>query len=307
MCNKMKDVYFATVSKEDYVYQVFSLACSVYTAIQRDKKVVVIDSDKFDVVHLTNALKKYELRVLEKTGLDFQRVAVFYGKGNNVVDLTEKVPSVFKGDCNTIGGDPCPNQTKELFFCYSLNGTEYHETHPEKVDILFDVSEATYFHDYFWMDKANMSLYQEIMKAIKPKVRKTHVGIRHVVHVLSEEDISQNATLLGKTKEEYYQALLEKYIEIVGVFITNVEDTIVLIQKEPCDLLDKYLKEKGNPILSLNTVDALTYSEVSSANGMFIGNFNMDTLTGSSCSYYLHTTLPAKQSILIDLDMIYEN
>jgi hypothetical protein len=145
------------------------------------------------------------------------------------------------------------------------------------------------------------------MKGIRPKIRNTHEGIRHVVHVLSAEDTSQNASLLEKTKEEYHQALVEKYIEILSVFVQNTVDTIVLIQKEPCPDLDAYLKEKGNPVLCLDTMDAATYSEVCSANGTFVGNFNMDTLTGSSCSYYLHTTLPACQSILIDLDMIYEN
>jgi hypothetical protein len=310
----MKQVYFAKVNKEDYVYQVFSLACSVYTAIQKDKKVLVIDSEKFDVDHLTQSLKKYDLRVLEKKTLEFSRVAVFYGKGQYIHDLTDKVPSLFSGDCNTLGGDPCPNTVKELFFCYSLNGIEYTETYPEKVtNLLFDISASEpthdniWVHDYFWLDKANIVLYREIMKAIRPKIRTSHDGVRHVLHVLSEEDTSQNATLLGKSKEEYHQALVEKYIEIVGVFIQNTEDTILLIQKEPCPDLEAYLKEKGNPVLTLDTKKDESYSEVSSANGTFIGNFNMESLTGSSCSYYLHTTLPASQSILIDLDMIYEN
>lgn len=293
--------------KPDIIHEVFSLACSIYTAIQKDKKVVIVDSTRFDVDYLTESLKKYKIRVLEKDNLRYDLVAVFYGKGKRILDLTDKVPSVFTGPFNRIQGDPCPNEHKELFMCYQINGVEYTDTYKESEEelVVFDAKQAPYTHDYFWLDKANLVVYKDILKHIRVKDSALS-QVCHVIHVLSPDDIEPYARHLGKSTEEYYLTLLEKYIEIMTLFIKSNTEPIVIIQKSSHPILEKYLKTMGNPYNCLDIQEPSTYEEISQAKGIFVGNFNMDTLTGSACSYYLHTMIPSSQSILIDLDMIYE-
>jgi len=305
----MKQVYFSTIKKKenDIIYEIFSLACSIYTAIQRDKTVVIVDSDQFDLEYLTQCLKKYRIRVLEKEALMYTLVAVFYGKGDKVIDLTEKVPPLSTGSFNQIRGDPCPNELKELFMCYHINGIEYTDTYKENHTelVLFDAYQAEYTHDYFWLDKVNLVVFQDILKNIHVK-DVSPSEICHVIHVLNPEDILPYANLLDKPHENYYETLIRKYIEIMTLFIRSTTEPIVLVQKNIHPLLESYMKERGNPFLTLDLQETSTFTEITKATGIFVGNFNMDSLTGSACSYYLHHLIPSSQSILIDLSMIYE-
>ena len=309
----MKQVYFSTLknkekTENDLIYDIFSLTCSIYTAIQRDKKVVIVDSTLFDLEYLTQSIKKYRVRVLEKDNLDYKLVAVFYGKGNKVHDLTDKVPPLFTGPFNLIHGDPCPNELKELFMCYRLNGIEYTDTYNEtnQEKVVFNAYHAEYTHDYFWLDKVNLVVFQDILKHIRVKdVSPSEVC--HVIHVLSPDDIVPYANQLGKPIEDYYDTLIQKYIEIMTIFIQSTTEPIVLIQSKLHPMLERYMKERSNPFLSLGLQEMSTFTKISLAKGIFVGNFNIDTLTGSAFSYYLHTMVPSSQSILIDLSMIYEN
>jgi hypothetical protein len=306
----MKQVYFSHL-KGDIIYQIFSLACSAYTAIQCGKKVLVIDSELFDVERLNQSLKKMGLIVVEKNKLQYQKVAVFYGKGNQVLDLTEKMPSVLLAEhnLNLIQGDPVPNKVKELFVCYSLNGIEYTDTYSEErcESIVFDIEHATYRSDFFWLDKVNLTLYDEILKNIRINVPSTVSLNCHVVHLLSMDDIEQCAKQLGKPKQELYEVFTKKYIEIMSMFITKETDTVLIVQKEHNQEMEEYLKCKGNPFQCLSITEPSTFTQVLGSNGIFVGLFDMDKLVGSSCSYYLHQIVPYSQSILIDLDNIYEN
>ena len=307
----MKQVYFSNL-KGDIVYQIFSLACSAYTAIQTGKKVLVVDSELFDVEGLTRSLDK-ALVVLEKKTLDYKKVAVFYGIGNQVLDLTDAVPPVLAMDQNPnlIQGDPAPNKIKELFVCYSLNGVEYTDTYPEvrTAPIVFDIHEANYRSDFFWLDKVNLPLYNNILKNIKMKptsVSNSH-SHSHVIHMLSTEDIAQCAKQLGKPIHELYEVFTKKYMEIMSLFIKNETDTVYLVQNEENKKVVDYLKQKGNPYQCLDIKEPETFSRVLGSTGIFVGLFNLDKLVGSSCSYYLHQVVPYTQSILIDLEHIYEN
>lgn len=306
----MKQVYFSHL-KGDIVYQIFSLACSAYTAIQCGKKIMVMDSDLFDVDRLNQSLEKLGLIVLEKSKLRHQTVAVFYGKGNQVLDLTEHMPPVLlvEQNLNQIQGDPSPNKVKELFVCYSLNGIEYTDTYPEERSdsIVFDMNYATYRSDFFWLDKVNLNLYNEILQNIRVNVPSTISLNCHVIHVLSMEDINQCAKQLGKPTQELYDVFTKKYIEIIRLFIKESSDTLLMVQKESNKELEEYLKQKGNPYECLSITEPATFAQVLGANGIFVGLFDIDKLVGSSCSYYLHQIVPYRQSILLDLEHIYEN
>jgi hypothetical protein len=216
------------------------------------------------------------------------------------------VPPVCTGTFNQIQGDPCPNEAKELFMCYRIHETEYTDTYKENEEgfVVFDAKHAPYSHDYFWLDKANLVVYQDILKHIRVKDTVIYEG--HVLHVLSKEDIEPYARELRKTVDDYYDTLIAKYIEILGLFIKSKTEPILIVQKSLPPRLEQYLTAIGNPFECLDLQEPSTYTKITQAKGIFVGNFNIDTLTGSACSYYLHSILPSSQSILIDLAMIYE-
>jgi hypothetical protein len=121
------------------------------------------------------------------------------------------------------------------------------------------------------------------------------------------DDIEQCAKQLGKPTQELYEVFTKKYIEIMSIFITELSDTVLIVQKEPNKTIEEYLKLKGNPYQCLSITEPATFVQVLGANGIFVGLFDIDKLVGSSCSYYLHQIVPYSQSILLDLEHIYEN
>ena len=168
---------------------------------------------------------------------------------------------------------------------------------------------VTYKSDFFWLDKVNITIYNDILKYIRVKgeIPKDKNKNTHVIHLLSKDDIEQCAVQLKKPSHEVYELFTKKYIEIMTLFITNTTDTILIVQKDENPKIDVFLSQKGNPYKSLNSTDPATFLEVTKASGIFVGLFNIDKLIGSSCSYYLHTIVPYSKSILLDLENIYEN
>jgi hypothetical protein len=263
-------------------------------------------------------ISEYVKGIGHKNKVDYKKVEVFYGIGNQVLDLTDSVPPVLSVDQspNLYQGDPAPNKIKELFVCYSLNGIEYTDTYSEirTTPIVFDIHQANYRSDFFWLDKVNLPIYNNILKNIKMKTTSrfaninTHLThVSHVIHVLSKEDIEQCAKQLGKPKDELYEVFTRKYIEIMTLFIKNDTDTVFLVQNEENKKMIECLNKKGNPYQCLNIKEPETFSQVLGSTGIFVGLFNLDKLVGSSCSYYLHQVVPYTQSILLDLEHIYEN
>ena len=308
----MKNIYLTEIKKGDFLIELFSLACSAYNAISSVKKALVIDTTQFDVSIMTKRLLKYDLQVFEKENLDVELSAVFYGKGKNVIDLCDKVEKMelkkipANISLNSLKGDPAPGKKKELFVAYSLNEVDFSETYMEErdADIVLDLSLVKTHTDFFWIDWVNRDIYDSVLKSIVLKETGKCVENSHLVHVLSPEDIESQSQSSGKSKDVFYDALLNKYKELITKFIKPGEH-ILFVQKEmPLELLT-FLQDR-NPYGLLDTKDPLSFSIAVQATGNFIGNFNMDTLTGSSCSYYLHTVSQCNQSILIDLDNLFE-
>jgi hypothetical protein len=307
----MKQVYFSSL-KGDFIEKVLSLTCSAYVAIQKGKKVLVVDDDLFDLEYLSQSLKKYNVDIVEKKKMNFKRVAIFYGKGEQIIDFTDLFPPFLpiETKLNSIQGDPYPEKVKELFFCYEINGIEYTETYPEErsEDIVIDPSRATYVREFFWLNKATLEVYNDIMKHVRLKkvlvenVLPTVEGTTHLIHVLSTDDLKKCASQIRKDDSVFIELATKKYIEIIETFITNTTDTILLLQTDDNVSLLEFLEQKGNPYQKLLTTDMDSYTKMCSANGLFVGVFNMDKLMGSACSYYLHMTVPYTKSALINID-----
>jgi hypothetical protein len=110
----------------------------------------------------------------------------------------------------------------------------------------------------------------------------------HLFHVLNAKEV-----------EIPYARLVAKYAEILDTHIPT-SDPLVLLQSN--EEIDALLQEKGYTYTVLDPSDPSSFATAIQCTGSFIGNFNMDTLSGSFTSYYLHVVSACKQSILVDLE-----
>lgn len=276
---------------------VSNLVCSIYRAIDEKQKAVVADTEWFDTVATSDRLKKYPLSLFDSSVV-YSRTAFFYGKGNKVLDLTDKVPSKIPVgyDLNLIAGNPS-NQSNEIFLAYTLNDTEFTEKYTESrtSTIYTDLTQLTPHSDFFWMDKARLELYDSILKGLVWKAQGDCPKGANLIHVLTPSELD---------KEDLYPKLLEKYKEILEAHVPTREP-LLLIRTHPD--LEVFLQEKGYTYTVLDPSDPVTFSVVLQCTGTFVGNFNLETLAGSFTSYYLHVVSKCKQSILVDLEHLNEN
>ncbi len=294
-------VYLVELKQGEPMVVTHALACSLYRAIDQKQKVVIANTELFDTALTTDRLKKYPLSLFDRSAV-YTRTAFFYGKGNKVVDLTDKVPSMIPVgyDLNLIAGNPS-NQSNEIFLAYSLNDSEFTETYREgrTSPIYTDLTQLPPHSDNFWLDKARLELYDSILKSLVWKTpsypKSTCPKGAHLFHVLTPTDLE---------RESLYPKLLAKYREILTLHVPT-QDPLVLLQTHP--EVESFLQEKGYTYTVLDTRDPSSFATAIQCTGSFVGNFNMDTLTGSFTSYYLHVVSACKQSILVDLDHLSEN
>lgn len=288
-------VYLIKLKQGDPMVVVSSLVCSIYRAIEEKQKSAIVDTEWFDLDATSDRLKKYSLSLFDNS-VAYSRTAFFYGKGNKVLDLTDKVPSKIPVDynLNLIAGNPS-NQSNEIFLAYTLNDREFTEKYTEKrtSPIYTDLTQLIPHTDFFWMDKAKLELYDSILKGLVWKVSGECPKGANLFHVLTPSDLD---------KPDLYPKLLAKYKEIL---LAHVTGPLILIHTHP--ELEVFLKEKGYTYTVLDPKDPVSFAVAIQCTGSFVGNFNLDTLTGSFTSYYLHVVSNCKQSILVDLEHLTEN
>jgi len=288
-------VYLVKLKQGDPMVVASNLVCSIYRAIEENQKALIADTEWFDLTATSNRLKKYSLSLFDPSAT-YSRTAFFYGKGNKVLDLTDKVPSKIPVDydLNLIMGKPS-NQVNEIFLAYTLNDVEFTEKYSEKRNspIYTDLTQLTAHTDFFWMDKAKLELYDSILKGLMWKKKGECPKGANLIHVLTPSDLDKPAL---------YPKLLEKYKEIL---LAHVSGPLLLIQTHPD--LESFLEEKGYTYTVLDPKDPVSFSVALQCTETFVGNFNLETLTGSFTSYYLHVVSNCKQSILVDLEHLNEN
>jgi len=288
-------VYLVKLKEGDPMVIVSNLVCSIYRAIEEKQNAVIVDIEWIDLVATSDRLKKYSVTLFDSS-VSHSRTAFFYGKGNQVLDLTEKVPSKIPVDynLNTIAGKPS-NQANEIFLAYTLNDIEFTEKYTETrtSTIYTDLTQLIPHTDFFWMDKAKLELYDSILKGLVWKVSGECPKGANLFHVLTPSEID-NASL--------YPKFLEKYKEIL---LAHVSGPLLLIQTHP--ELESFLAEKGYTYTVLDPKDPVSFAVALQCTGTFVGNFNLETLAGSFTSYYLHVVSNCKQTILVDLEHLNEN
>ncbi len=274
---------------------VSSLVSSIYRAIEQKEKAAIVDTEWFDLTVTSDRLKKYSLTLFDPSVV-YSRTAFFYGKGNQVLDLTDKVPSKIpvEYNLNLIAGKPS-NHVNEIFLAYTLNDQEFTEKYTESrtSPIYTDLTQLIPHTDFFWMDKAKLELYDSILKGLVWKEKGLCPKKANLIHVLTPSDLD---------KKELYPKLLEKYKEIL---LAHVSGPLLLIQTHP--ELEVFLEEKGYTYTVLDPKYPISFVVALQCTETFVGNFNLESLTGSFTSYYLHVASNCKQSILVDLEDLNEN
>jgi hypothetical protein len=247
---------------------------------------------------------------------------------------------------NSLEGDPSPGQRKKVFITYCINNhyqlvKEYNEDYnslEKSIDINFD--QLHYSFQFGWMNSDNpIHDFESILHKIRfhPAFYRPHPLLMHgdivpsdssrthVMHLRIESDAIIHWSAKNKMNEEAFKkSLCEKYIDILKIHILHPNNRrpgdrlFVLSYSESNPVLD-FLNEQNYPYFFINkdryrgrewnaAIDLVTASNL--CNGVFIGNFNIDRLDGSTFSYMLYTLLKKKQenilSVMIDLDHIDE-
>jgi hypothetical protein len=283
-------VYLAKLKEGDPMVVLSSLSCALYRAIDERQKAVLVNTPLFDLEATTERLRNYPLSVFEQC-VEYVRTAFFYGKGQKILDFTDKVPSKIpvQYDLSLIAGNPS-NKHNDIFLAYTLNGVEFTETYSEPLNttIYTDLTQLVPRSEFFWLDTAKLELMDSVLKSIRWKETGTCPKGANLLHALSPSETDR------------YPRLLEKYKEILDTHVPSTEPLVVISRE--CVDLESFLKERGYHYTVLSPLEPVTFSVAIQCTGSFVGNFEMEKLTGSFTSYYLHVVSACKQSILVDLD-----
>jgi hypothetical protein len=305
-------------------------------AIQRGNNIVVIDSfqrdydnsntripcsEIFNLDATNKLLEKYNIKLICRAKFNYNLNSVFYGLGENVIDITEKVPDIIKpGSYNTIDGDPIYGLLKELFINYTINNDEYSDIYPENYPYnVWVKGNPEYEYTFKWIN--NKRVFDDIMKNIKynytidnypfsPICDSLNTKI-NVIHLRLEEDAIEHWSKQNNLTMNDFKTILEnKYIELIKEYINPSHKTIIVGDKNnkvvdfckdnKYDYICYDMKLNGREINAI--YDLL---QASGCNETFISNFNYDKLNGSSFSYYISLVSSPNRIVSVDIDNIH--
>ena len=303
-------------------------------------------SEVIDIKSLQQFLKKeYDLFLVEKNNLDFQVNTVVYGQDNQWIDITEKVILKYtlndtlyintQVDLNKLAErDPCPNRQKKIKISYSFHGNMIEEEFDEygcvlKKNVLFDVSQTPFIHTFGWINKIDRIMFDKILHELYPAtsfIKEANIFCNekqinpysriNVLHLRLEKDAIMHWSHMNNMNPYLFQQIISnKYIQLIKKYVDKSDHNIILsysTNNVVCDFLKQngYIyyftnksKDKGR---EMNAWIDLNIGKL--ANHLFIGNFNLEKLTGSTLSYCLSNYYDKSvKKIMIDLDNITHN
>lgn len=300
-------------------------------------------SDIIDLNAFNNfILKHYGIHVIDAfhTTLTIQRVV--YGTEDKQENITSTIIEKFYRNnslyidtnvqLNLLGfGDPVPFKPKYVEITYALNGIMLIEKYNElngvlQNSIVFNIDSSNFHFDMGWINKHNRTMFDNILKNIV-FLRKLHLPIAesnyisnyhkiNVIHLRLENDAIDHWSRMNKMQNLYFKNVIEqKYINIIKNYV-NKNDLNILLSFSTNNPVIQFLKQNGYNIhispkieewgREVNAIKDTTSIDL--CNSIFIGNFNLVNLNGSSLSYYLINKLkPNIKCITIDLDRILDN
>ena len=340
----MKLILVCADSDFGFTNQIFYFISSILLAHKNKQKVVVAPdlfdttnkkwyNDMFNLNKINEYLKKYDILLINKYTNKFRIDRVVYGIDNDIVDLTHEITCQFyqnnvlripkETNFNDFKGDPVKGEYKKLTIDYSINGRAFSETYDECLteDIEFNCQKFDPIYE-FWINAIDRTMFDDILKNIYFNDRFHTIrndflqtidddATINVIHLRVEPDVSWWASQNNMSHEEFKEYLEHKYIGLIEKYIKKSDDNIIVSYCTENPVLD-YMKnngykyrctEKTEPGRELNAIVDLLIS--TACNNIFIGNFNLETLNGSTFSYYISTLLDTKvKRIMIDVDHI---
>ena len=296
----------------------------------------IINLDKLNTFLRTN----YNIVVLDRHKINLTIQSVKYGIEQNYADITNIIKDKYyknntlyintNVNLNMIAGrDPLIGKQKHLEITYLINDNLLKEQYEEingllKTKIEFNLQSTNFVHIMGWINFIDKNKFDNILKNISFVKRfdipnNEHKSITqhnkiNIIHLRLEEDAIKHWSKQNNMNPTFFKNVIErKYINLIYKYINKNDMNILLTYSSQNGVID-FLKNNGytynisskipewgrelNAIKDTNVIDL--------CNNIFVGNFNLENLNGSSLSYFLLNNIKKTniKSILIDLDKI---
>lgn len=287
---------------------------------------------------------KYNIVLLDKNTMKFQLHKACYGIIGSMIDVTNEISHFISKEDNTLcipqntelnslKGDPFPGKIKDFYIYYSLDNYNFFEKFAEKIKdgLLSNVSSNMCNYDlYISMGfiRSFSHIFNDILKNIvfiENNIPLLSIDTNifnkfnkvNVIHLRLEDDALVHWSKQNMMTFQEFKVMLEtKYIELIKKYIQKDELNIILSYSSQNSVFD-FLQTNDYPFLCAKKdttkcqreLDALGDLFLSTkCNNIFIGNFYMKIMTGSTFSYYILQKLehPNIKKISICLDNIKE-
>jgi hypothetical protein len=294
-----------------------------------DKFINDITNDNYtpisEIINLTalNVFLKENLDIItvDRSNINFEIIHVKFGTELIQVDITDHILKKYYDSSNNklcinkdsvfrnVYGDPCPGIFKRLFFKYKINGYGIEEIYGEKLqkDIIVDFDSP---YNFNLGDIAfNNPLFESILSIIEYNPEFTlnaEMVLKeidmdkkiNVIHLRVEDDAIKYWSKQNNMSQEDYKAYIEnKYIGLIQKYISREDNTIILSHSKSNSVID-FLNQNNFTYMYVhkfyddrekNAIVDLLVSKC--CNNIFIGNYNMFKLNGSTFSYYVSRSI----------------
>lgn len=295
-------------------------------------------SQILNISEVNTFLKKtYDIIIIDKHDIKFELTNVKYGTKTNNIDLTASIIEKFCKDntlyinkntkFNDIQGDPCFGILKRLFLTYKINEYIIEEIYDEHLleDINIDFLNSHYIFTPGWINTHNISVFERILGNIhytndfldKSSLILKDIKINNrinVLHLRLEDDaIKHWSNMNGMSEHNYKEYIENKYIGLIKKYISKTDENIILsnsLSNRVIDFLkdNNYVFKFSHKFFEDREKNAIVDLLISKyCNNIFIGNFNVINLNGSTFSYYIGKLIKNNRQVYIDLDHIYND
>uniref|UniRef100_A0A6C0L033 Uncharacterized protein n=1 Tax=viral metagenome TaxID=1070528 RepID=A0A6C0L033_9ZZZZ len=298
-----------------------------------DKNYYTPISNIFNLQEINVYLKKYNITLIDKHNFQFELLKVEYGTSENNIDITQEIKEKFYENkklfinktlvFNSLKGDPCFNTIKKVWISYNLNGCIYNDEYSEVLHKNIDYTNENYKY-VVGVPNKNENIFQDILSCLiynrkfydlsASILSKQNITNKvNVIHLIIEDESVQILTKRKNLLLQNFKAKLSnKYIQLIKDHIQKSDTTIILTKSLTQNPVIEFLNQNNyNNFIArkhfehseLNAIADFIHSK--KCNNVFIGNFNYNTMNGSSLTYYIKNTINSNITYKsIDLDQI---